>query len=85
MAGGETESEVWAAIQRNEILSIKLECRGHDRSLRPRPCVSTSGEVADAGILEDGDIEIHGFLGIAVEPQEWSDLLHKKLLSVDHA
>src|SRR5690348_7863843 len=31
-------------------------------------------------ILEDGDVVIHGLLGLVVEPQEGGDLLHVVLL-----
>src|SRR5437870_4016400 len=64
------------AIEGHEFLSFKLEARGQDRSLRPRPRVSAADNVSDLGILEDGDVEVHRLFGFAIEPQKGGDLLH---------
>src|SRR5437660_11808739 len=73
------ELELRAAVQGVEVLTLELEGAGHDRPLHARPGVSVSRDAHDPRILEDRHIEVHRLFGVAVEPQERDDLLHRAL------
>src|SRR5207245_9929997 len=76
---GRRELELRATVQGVELLSLELERRGHDRPLWPWPCRAVSRDAQRLRILEDRHIEIHRLFGLAVEPQERDDLLHRVL------
>ena len=69
-----------SAIERDEVLAFNLEFHRHDGS-----CGSARNSFArfivtrnraDLGFLEDRGVELHSRLGVVVEPEKWSDLLH---------
>ena len=47
---------------------------------RPRSSIAVARYVPHLRILENGDVEIHGLLGLVVEPQKWRNPLHDLLL-----
>jgi hypothetical protein len=53
-----------------------LKRGGHYTALRTRPRFSESANTLNFGIFENGSVKLHRFFGLAVEPQEWADLLH---------
>jgi hypothetical protein len=67
------EGELRATVQRNELLTIELECHGHDRSVRTGPCIAVTHDTDDSRALKNGGIEIRRLLGLAVEPKERPD------------
>ena len=66
---GFRELELRPAVQRVELLAIEHKGRGH------------RGDADNLRVPEDGRVKCCGLLGLAVEPQERSDLLHEVLLS----
>src|SRR5262249_15522334 len=73
---GGREGEERASVKGEKLLSLDLESRNHDRALRSRTGIAITRDPDRLRILEDGDIEIHRFFGIVVEPQERRDFLH---------
>ena len=70
------EGKVGAAIEREELLTLELECHRHYRSLGAGAAFSIALNGSDPGVLEDRRIEMHRLLGLMIEPQEWPDFLH---------
>src|ERR1700730_12142454 len=77
---GGCELELRAAVQCRKLLSIEHERHDHHRTLPARPRLSVTRHVHDLRVLENGDIELGGLLGLAVEPQERMDRLHLAVL-----
>ncbi len=60
-----------AAVQCDEFLVLDLEFGDEEFSV-----FSITIHAEDFSVLEDGEIEVDGFLSVVVEPEEWGDLLH---------
>jgi hypothetical protein len=58
------------------LLAVELESAGYNRSLASRPGVFEAMQAEDFGVLEDGNVEVHGLLGVVVEPEEGSNFRH---------
>src|SRR5690349_17104950 len=73
------ELEDGPAIERGERQPREFEGDGHDRTfgllMRFLAGLSVTGNFQDPGIRENSDVEIRGFLTLAVEPQARGDLL----------
>jgi hypothetical protein len=67
---GRAEVKWGDAVQCDEFLAVELERRGHDSSFRSRTRVAETRDADNLQILENGRIERHRLLGLAVEPQE---------------
>src|SRR2546423_137949 len=74
------EFELGAAVQGVEVLALELERAGHDGPLGPGARVSIARHAPDLRVLENRHVEVHRLFGVAVEPQEWDDLLHGDLV-----
>src|SRR5207248_10580789 len=48
--------------------------------LGPRLPFAVAADGPHGRVLEDGDVELRRLLGLVVEPQAWSDLLHAEIL-----
>src|SRR3954469_13981976 len=73
------ELEMRAAVHGGVVLSIELEGDGHDGAGGGWAAFRVTMDLENLGIFEDGSVEINGLFGVAVEPQEWGDLLHVRL------
>src|SRR5206468_91323 len=73
---GLAELEQRAAVQRRELLALELEVHDHHGAFGPRSRVAVAAHGENLGILEDRYIELRRLFGVAVEPEEWRDLLH---------
>ncbi|MNT75051.1 hypothetical protein D3C72_2139150 [compost metagenome] len=62
--------EVRPAVEPHERLSLELEGGGEGLAIRPFL------DVGDAGIAEDGGVELDGVFELVVEPEKRRDLLH---------
>lgn len=71
------EFELWTAVEGHEFLSLKLERCTHDLAGGARRSFWITTDPANLGIFENGGIEIHGLLGVIVEPQERGDFWHR--------
>src|SRR5258708_8616984 len=80
---GGRELELRAAVEGEEFLAFDLERHGHRGIFGSGPGVAVTGNLAHLRVLEDGDVEVGGFFGFAIEPEEWSDFLHRTILSVE--
>src|SRR6185369_2815253 len=74
------EFELWARVERDELLTIEFKVDNHDAAFRARPGFAIASDVSNLRVLENGSIEIHRFLGVLVEPEKRSDLLCFDLL-----
>src|SRR5579859_2257625 len=68
-----------AAVQPHELLTFELECHRHHVAFGARTALSVARDAAGLGILEDRSVKVHGLFGLVVEPQKWSDFLHRVL------
>jgi|ERR1700674_3552495 hypothetical protein len=60
-----------------EFLTLKLKGAAHDAT-----GLTAAMDASDFGNLENGGVEIDGFFGIALEPEEGRDFLHAVLLFI---
>jgi hypothetical protein len=60
-----------------EFLALELEGAAHDAT-----GLTAAMDASDFGNLENGGVEIDGFFGIALEPEEGRDFLHAVLLFI---
>ena len=55
---------------------VELPLDRHHRAGLLRHGLVVMGDVDDARVLEDGEVELRGLLGLGVEPEVGDDLLH---------
>src|SRR5271154_2703666 len=65
---GLCELEEWATVECEKVPAIKLEGHGHYRAFRPWPGFAESSDGSYLRILENGNVEIHSFFGLVIEP-----------------
>ena len=62
-----------ARLRRVVPLAVELEVDGHDASRRPAVHLEAGGAVArdvqELRVLENGDVEVRGLLGLMIEPE----------------
>ena len=69
------ELELRSAVEREEVLAVELEVDDERAALRSGLGAGVGRGAVDLGVLEDRGIEVHGFFGVAVEPQGRGDAL----------
>src|SRR5580658_1349154 len=74
------ELEMRTAVEGGDLLAIQLERNRHDGALRTGTGRTIAHDFQNPRVAEEGHVEIRGLLGLGVEPQERTDLLHGMLL-----
>jgi hypothetical protein len=74
-----------AAIQRVKFLSLKLKASMQDFAFHALHwgfewAIGIALNLIDFGFIENGGIELHGFFGLFIKPEEGSNFLHDVLL-----
>jgi hypothetical protein len=75
------EREQRAAVDRGELLAVELELDGHHGARRPGRVLAVVGDVRDARVREQRDVELGGLVALGVEPEVRGDAWHGWLLS----
>src|SRR5439155_15906839 len=68
------ERKFRTAVQGSELPAVELEGHDHDAAGGARPGFRVARKVGDAGLREDGGVELRRLLGLVVEPEERGDL-----------
>src|SRR6266487_1264116 len=75
--------EHWAAVERCEFLAFELELDSHDRSRRSSSSLfcrfAVAGTFSNLRIFENRGVKLRRLLGLIIEPQKGSNLLHRNL------
>src|SRR6202171_3911953 len=63
---------------KSEMAGVNVKCGPPLKAMNscPSNCPARSINADNPGIFKNGNIKVHRFLGVVVEPQEWGDLLH---------
>jgi hypothetical protein len=81
---GFVEFEKWPAIKRDKFLTFDFEFDCQHRPDGTTDLFSCFFGVAenssDLRVFEDRGVKLHGILGLIIEPQEWSNFLHREFL-----
>jgi len=80
---GGCELELRAAVEGEEFRGLRAGRSRTSRSLWVRARIAVASNLPHLRVFENGDVEVGGFLGVAIEPQEWGDFLHRTILSVE--
>lgn len=71
------EFEERATVENHEFLAMEFEGGGQDFSGGAGSSCRKAVDIANLAIFENGDVEIHGFFCVVVEPEKWRDFLHE--------
>src|SRR5262249_35107158 len=72
---GLVETDDRAAVERDVLLAVELEANGHHAAVWSRAGRAVMRRLQDLRVLEQGDVELGGRFGLAVEPETRPDPL----------